>query len=116
MIFRSYLNIFSGISYLNDVQKNPLEFSFRCLVYFNFTFLSALFRFVLKVSLNIFAKITKHYITKYYLLNIIHKAIYFYSSLKNTCVFDTSPLSAFNMREYFNVFIELIVKVTGMVF
>lgn len=36
--------------------------------------------------------------------------IYFYSSLRGTCVFDTSPLSAFDMRGYFPVFIKLTVN------
>lgn len=49
-------------------------------------------------------------------MNVIHEILYFYSSLRNTCVFDTFPLSALDMRGYFDVFIELIVKVTGVVF
>lgn len=79
--------------------------------------MSALFRFVLKISLNkYFYEHYRCYVTKYYLLNVIHEIIYFYSSLRNTCVFDTFPLSALDMRGYFDVFIELIVKVTGVVF
>lgn len=52
----------------------------------------------------------------HYLLNIMHAVIYFYSSLRNTCVFDTSPWTAFDLRGYFDVLIELIVKVASMVF
>lgn len=84
-------------------------------IFLNFTFITCLFRFVLKISLNIFTNTTDA-VTKYYLLNVIHEIIYFYSSLRNTCVFDTSSLSAFDMKGYFDVFIELIVKVTGVVF
>lgn len=78
-------------------------------IFLNCTFITCLFRFVLKVSLNIFTEITEHYITKYYLLNLIHEIVYFYFSLRNTCVFDTFPLSAFDMRRYFGVFIKLTV-------
>lgn len=33
-----------------------------------------------------------------------------------TCFFDVSPLSAFDLRGYFDVFMQLIVKITGIVF
>ena len=36
--------------------------------------------------------------------------------MRDTCVLDTFPVSAFNTRGYFHVFIELIVRVTDKVF
>lgn len=40
----------------------------------------------------------------------MHELICFYFCLRNGCVFDTSPISAFDMRRYFGVCIELTVN------
>lgn len=102
---------------VSEWYLEPIHWNFHLDVQYLFKlythYLSALCGFVLKVSLNIFAKTPEHYITKYYLLNVIHEIIYFYSSLTHTWVFDTFPLSTFDTREYFDAFIELIIKVTG---